>query len=212
MVGIVEFARYKFQGCRYPGNIQRYPIIRASRVYSIPEVQGADAQQDAAALGSAIKETEREKQIRLGLITPFQNLPGFSRGVVRRTGAPLPTLDHFSPSSTLQEPTVRTNQATKQVLVLRVATGAQPSSGADGEVPFSEAARRKLENTATYLVNAAKQSEANAPKTQLLEASELEEEDLRGVTKTEYFLPKSSTRFGRGPAGTFAITICALPA
>ena len=78
-------------------------------------VQGTSPQQDAAALGSAIKETEREKQIRLGLITPFQNLPGFSRGVVRRTGAPLATLDHFSPYSTRQEPTIRTNQATKQV-------------------------------------------------------------------------------------------------
>lgn len=49
-------------------------------------VQETAAGRDAAALGGAIQETEREKQVRLGLITPFQNLPGFSRGVVRRTG------------------------------------------------------------------------------------------------------------------------------
>lgn len=50
-------------------------------------MQAAGAEEDAAALGGAIQETDREKQVRLGLITPFQNLPDFSRGIVRRTGA-----------------------------------------------------------------------------------------------------------------------------
>lgn len=60
--------------------------IRAPVMAACVCVQETASGKDTAALGGAIQETEREKQVRLGLITPFQNLPGFSRGVVRRTG------------------------------------------------------------------------------------------------------------------------------
>ena len=83
-------------------------------------------------------------------------------------------------------------------------TGARAASDADPDAPFTEAARRKLETTATFLATASKQSEANAPRTKLLDASELTEEDLWAVRKTEYFLPRRVTRFGMGPAGDFS--------
>lgn len=83
--------------------------------------------------------------------------------------------------------------------------GAQPSAvevEADPDAPFSETARKKLEKTAAFLANATKQAEANAPRTKLLDASELTEEDLVHIRKAEYFLPKSSTRYGHGASGT----------
>ena len=50
--------------------------------------EGAGAAARAAEqLQGGLKETERERQVRLGLITPFQSLPGFSRGIVQQ-GAP----------------------------------------------------------------------------------------------------------------------------
>lgn len=50
--------------------------------------EGAEAAARAAEqLQGGLQETERERQVRLGLITPFQSLPGFSRGIVR-PGAP----------------------------------------------------------------------------------------------------------------------------
>ena len=84
---------------------------------------------------------------------------------------------------------------------MSISTGAKAVSDGDPGAPFSEAARKKLEATATFLVNASKKSEANAPKTKLLDASQLTEDDLRAVRKTEYFLPRGDTRFGRGPSG-----------
>eukprot|EP00892_Ulva_mutabilis_P012650 jgi/Ulvmu1/9758/UM055_0098.1 len=44
----------------------------------------AAAARAAEQLQGGLVETERERQVRLGLITPFQNLPGLSRGIVRR--------------------------------------------------------------------------------------------------------------------------------
>ena len=91
-----------------------------------------------------------------------------------------------------------------------VGTGAQAAADADPDAPFSEAARRKLERTATYLEKATKESEANAPRTKLLDASELTEEDLRAVRKTEYFLPRGNTRYGQGPSGILSRSVAIL--
>jgi hypothetical protein len=81
----------------------------------------------------------------------------------------------------------------------------------DADVPFSEAERSKLEKTATFLAKATKQAEADAPRTMFLDPSELTEEDLRPVSKTEYFLPKSTARFARGPAGVAPLNTCCKP-
>ena len=51
----------------------------------------AAAAMAAEQLQGGLVETERERQVRLGLITPFQSLPGLSRGIVRQgvcTSAP----------------------------------------------------------------------------------------------------------------------------
>jgi hypothetical protein len=90
----------------------------------------------------------------------------------------------------------------------KAAAGAQPIVEVAVDGRFSEEARRKLERTATFLAKATKQAEADAPRTKLLDASELTEEDLRHVSKTEYFLPKSRTRFGSGPAGAASRSTC----
>jgi hypothetical protein len=91
------------------------------------------------------------------------------------------------------------------------AAGAQPVVEVDADVPFSEAERSKLEKTATFLAKATKQAEEDAPRTMFLDPSELTEEDLRPVSKTEYFLPKSSARFARGPAGIAPLNTSSRP-
>lgn len=50
----------------------------------------AAAAKAAEQLQGGLEETERERQVRLGLITPFQSLPGLARGIVRHGAPPLP--------------------------------------------------------------------------------------------------------------------------
>ena len=61
----------------------RAPTAGASKPDGSAAAAGGKAGQAAQPAGRALVETEREKQIRMGLITPFQNVAGVATGVTR---------------------------------------------------------------------------------------------------------------------------------
>lgn len=112
----------------------------------------AAAAKAAEQLQGGLVETERERQVRLGLITPFQNLPGLSRGIVRRGG----------------------------------------DRAEDEEAVAEREQQRKLERSAAYLRQSRREEEASAPRTRVLDPSELTEEELRPTERQAYFMPRRS--------------------
>lgn len=141
----------------------------------------AAAEKAAEQLQGGLEETERERHVRLGLITPFQSLPGLARGIVRR-GMP-PYLPPLSTPAAVGQSETRSRGISCMAEV--------------GTCTEGESTEARLAETAARLREERRADEAAAPRTRRLDPSALTEEELRPTERQEYFMPRHCS----GPSG-----------